>query len=157
MRGPPLFRQRRSDTCALACLRMILAHYDINIPEKKLAQRVSMQRGGVAIEEVANLASQFGLEAKLARLKLKGIRRRLAHEVFPIVYLNRIHFRRGSPVSRGIALRRCVVHAVIPISISDQFVTFNDPRLRRRRRISRQKFDAAQRDLSYWCVVCKQG
>ena len=61
----PFFPQERYDTCALACLRMILAHYDIVISEDDLVHRADMDEGGVDIEELAQLAQDFGLQAEI--------------------------------------------------------------------------------------------
>lgn len=55
---PPLFGQARSDTCTLACLRMVLAHHGIEVTERALEAQVAKQAGGVAIEELAQLAGR---------------------------------------------------------------------------------------------------
>jgi ABC-type bacteriocin/lantibiotic exporter with double-glycine peptidase domain len=152
---PPLYRQRKSDNCALACLRMLLAHHGRKVSEKVLEAKAAKQPGGVFIEELARLAHQHGLDAEVGVLSLAQLTERIAAGRFPIVYLNRVHLDRRFPVARQLALRRCVVHAVVPVKVSYQFVTFNDPLGGTRRRVSKRKFEAAMRDLSYWCVVCR--
>jgi len=152
---PPLFREGKTDNCALACLRMLLAHYGTDVAEETLEAEAAKQPGGVFIEELAQLARQHGLAAEIKALTLDQIAEQVAAEVFPIVYLNRVHLDRKFPVARTLALRRCIVHAVVLVSLSRGFVTFNDPMRPRRRRVSKRKFKAAQRDLSFWCVVCQ--
>ncbi len=152
---PPLYRQQKSDSCALACLRMILAHHGNFLDEKTLEEGAHKQQGGVAIDALVNLAERYSLSGVIETLDLNAIAAYLADGVFPIVYLNRVHISKRPSVTRRLALRRCIVHAVIPVRISPHYVTFHDPRGGLRRRISRRKFEAAQRDLSNWCVVCR--
>ena len=54
---PPFFRQGRSDTCALACLRMLLAQHGLDATEEELLLTVTMEPGGVDIEELARSQS----------------------------------------------------------------------------------------------------
>lgn len=54
---PPFFRQKRPDSCALACLRMILAYHGIAVGEEKLWRKAKVDPGvGVWINDVAELA-----------------------------------------------------------------------------------------------------
>ncbi len=152
---PPLYRQRKSDNCVLACLRMLLAHHGTKVTEKALEAEAAKQPGGIFIEELVRLAGQHGMDAEIATLNLEQMTERIAIGVFPIVYLNRVHLDRPFPVHRRLALRRCIVHAVVPVKVSAKFVTFNDPLRGRRRRASKHKFEAAMRDLSFWSVVCR--
>ncbi len=152
---PPLFGQEKDDTCALACLRMILARHGMNIPEATLEAQTNKQAGGVYIEDLRNLAGQYGFDAEVRRLDIPLIADLLDQGIFPIVYLNRVHFDRRHPLPRSVALRAAVVHAVVPIRFSSQFVIVNDPLPGIQRRISKRRFEAAQRDLGQWCVVCK--
>lgn len=139
---PPFFRQARYDTCALACLRMILAHYGIETTEEALVQAAHMEEGGVDIEELAQLASAFGLQATIRRLSLPDLSGLIARGQFSIVYLNRL------PIDGEFA-----VHAVIPIRVSRRFVAFLDPR-RGQRRVSTSQFEASQRYLDHFGIVC---
>jgi ABC-type bacteriocin/lantibiotic exporter with double-glycine peptidase domain len=142
---PPFFRQGRSDTCALACLRMLLAHHGLEATEAELLLAVSMEPGGVHIEELARLAELYGLQPEIQRLKLDAMKDLVTHQNFPIVFLNRM------PLDRELA-----IHAVIPVRFSPRFVTFLDP-LRGERHISIRKFEDARRWLSQWAVVCRPG
>jgi ABC-type bacteriocin/lantibiotic exporter with double-glycine peptidase domain len=134
---------------------MILAHYGNLVGEDNLEARVSKQPGGVHIEELVRLASHFGLRAEIVTVNWEEIGRLLEAKIYPIVYLNRYHFERKSPVSRKTALSSCIIHSVIPVHITAQFITFNDPRLGKRQRASKRKFEAAQSDLGHCCVVCR--
>lgn len=58
---PPFFRQECDDTCALACLRMILSSFGKLVSEAELVDAVHMQEGGVDIEELARLARHYDL------------------------------------------------------------------------------------------------
>ncbi len=153
---PPIIAQERGDTCAIACLRMLLAYYGRTITEPELVQAAAMEHGGLDIEELERLAVQFGLRADIRELGVPGIAALLARRIFPIVYLNRVHLDRRFPLSRQIALRLFLPHAVVPVGVSAHFVTFHDPLSSKPRRISKHKFEAAQRDLRNWCVVCSQ-
>ena len=153
MPAPPPYRQARSDTCALACLRMVLARYGRKVKERELAGEVRLD-AGLDIEDLAQVAEQFDLTAEIESPDLENLSELLSAETYPIVYLNRVHLDRRFPVPRRLALRRCVVHAVVPVRITHRYVWFNDPRPGRMRRVSIKKFEAARRDLSGWCVVC---
>jgi hypothetical protein len=136
---------------------MILAHNGTLLEEEDLEARVSKQPGGIHIEELVRLANICGLRAEILTINWEGISRHLEAETYPIVYLNRYHFERKSRVSREMGLRNCIVHSVIPVHISSEFITFHDPRLGKRKRVSKRKFEAAQNDLNHWCVVCRPG
>lgn len=65
---PPLFKQEAEDSCAIACLRSILAKYGISTDEKTLEPLANKQPGGVYIADLANAAESFGLHADVAQL-----------------------------------------------------------------------------------------
>jgi ABC-type bacteriocin/lantibiotic exporter with double-glycine peptidase domain len=155
MPPPPLIEQENEDSCVLACLRMILAHSGQDIPESELANSARKQVGGVNIEDLATVAREYGLQSEILQLDIDSIARWIAQDVYPIVYLNRAYFAKSARISRVAALKSAIVHAVIPIRISRHFVVFHDPRQRDKHRVSKRMFDAAQRDLQYWCVVCR--
>ena len=67
---PLLIVQESDDTCALACLRMIMSDFGIDVSEQALASKVDVQAGGIDIEELQRLAEQFGLHATVVRLVL---------------------------------------------------------------------------------------
>ncbi len=141
---PPFFAQERYDTCALACLRMILAYYGTEVSEAELVRMTAMEEGGVDIEELARLARRCGLVAEIVSLSEEELIELNAQRRWMIVYLNRW------PLDRVFA-----IHAVIPIRVSRVFVTVLDP-MRGQRRLSRRKFDQARKYLDRLCVVCNQ-
>ena len=49
---PPFIAQERSDACAVACLRMILAHQGKGVTEKDVIQETDLQEGGLTPDEV---------------------------------------------------------------------------------------------------------
>jgi ABC-type bacteriocin/lantibiotic exporter with double-glycine peptidase domain len=153
---PPIIAQERADTCAIACLRMLLAYHGRMITEQELVQAATMEHGGMDIEELERLAIRFALRADIRKLGLLEIAALLARRIFPIVYLNRVHLDRRFPLSRRIALRLFLPHAVLPVRVSRHFVIFHDPLSLKPRRVSRHKFETAQSDLGNWCVVCSQ-
>ncbi len=90
----------------------------------------------------SRLARKFGLHAEIQQVSLDDIAKLLAQGQWVIVYLNRL------PIDRVFA-----IHAVIPIRLTQRFVTVLDPRLGERR-ISRRKLGAARRYLSNFGVIC---
>jgi len=139
---PPFFPQGRYDTCALACLRMVLAGFGTNVSEAELVRASRMEEGGVEIEALAELARAYGLRADVDQLSLADLAQLFEGEQPAIVYLNRL------PLDRQFA-----IHAVVPIRLSPHYVTCLDPRIGRRR-ISRRKFERARSYLDRYGVVC---
>jgi ABC-type bacteriocin/lantibiotic exporter with double-glycine peptidase domain len=140
---PPFFAQERPDTCALACLRMVLAAFGKETTEEQLVRAANMETGGVDIENLERLARAYGLDPELAQLELDDLAALTEEGGLCIAFLNRLSLD-----------GELAVHAVVPVSVSPRFVTFLDP-LRGQRRVSKQKFQAAQRWLANWAVVCK--
>ena len=60
----PLHRQEKRDTCALACLRMVLAAYGTDVEESTLEAQARMEPDGTDVGELERLARQFGLVAE---------------------------------------------------------------------------------------------
>jgi ABC-type bacteriocin/lantibiotic exporter with double-glycine peptidase domain len=142
---PPFFAQERYDTCALACLRMILAHYGREISEAELVRMTVMEEGGVDIEELSRVARRCGLLAEILSFSEEELIRLIARRRWVILYLNRW------PLDRVFA-----IHAVIPIRVTRVFLSALDP-LRGERRISRRKFDRARQYLDRVGVVFDPG
>lgn len=140
---PPFVKQERSDTCMLACLRMLLAQQGIEVSEAVLVEQVSLEEGGLDPETLADLARRHGLKAEARQVDLHTIADLVAQEQFPIVLVDRTFLD-----------REFAIHAVIPIRLTPQYVVALDP-LRGQRRISRRKFAKAQRRVDHWSVVCE--
>lgn len=140
---PPFFAQSRRGSCALACLRMVLAHHGTTVSEDELAQTAGRE-GWFDPEEVAELARQYGLTLSDQKLSLNDLKTRIARQEFPIVLLYR------EPIDGARE-----AHAVVPFHFSPQFVWFLDP-LRPppgERRVSIKKFEQARGIIGQWCVV----
>jgi ABC-type bacteriocin/lantibiotic exporter with double-glycine peptidase domain len=142
---PPFFRQERSDTCMLACLRMLLAYRGQEVTEIALAENVTLEEGGLDPDQLAALARGYGLKAEARRLDAATIADLVRLEKFPIVL-----------VDRSFLDREFSIHAVIPIRFSRQCVWVLDP-LRGERRLSQRKFVDAQRRVGRWGVVWEPG
>jgi ABC-type bacteriocin/lantibiotic exporter with double-glycine peptidase domain len=142
---PPFVAQERSDSCALACLRMLLAYQGTHVSEADLFQEIAPLRGGLPLEELAQLARRLGFHAGIRQLGVSQLAELIDRGTFPIVYLDR------SSLDGEFA-----VHAVIPVRVTQQFVTFLDP-LRGERRVSKRKFESAWRRLDHVCVICEIG
>ena len=61
----PLYRQEKRNTCALACLRMILAAYGTEVEESALEAQVRLKPDKTEIGEIERLARQYGLTADI--------------------------------------------------------------------------------------------
>src|SRR5215470_11903011 len=87
---PPFIAQERPDSCAVACLRMLLAHQGEDISEDALVQAAAMPPGGLDPEELQAVALRYGLAAEVRQADLAALRDLLAEQRFPIVYLYRL-------------------------------------------------------------------
>ena len=139
---PPFVAQERSDTCAIACLRMILAQHDIDVTEDEVVRQATFEGYGIYIEELVRLAEHYGLRAEIQELDLPAIAELLARGTYTIAYLDR------TPLDGEFA-----IHTVVPIRISPRTVTFLDP-LRGERRVPRRTFEDAHRRLASATVIC---
>jgi ABC-type bacteriocin/lantibiotic exporter with double-glycine peptidase domain len=123
---------------------MLLAHQGIAVDEARLFHEAHLEIaavGWINPEELAVLARKFGLSAIETKLPLARLKRLVAAELWPIVFLNR------QPID-GVAEG----HAVIPTKISSGRVTFLDP-LQGERRTSTRKFERARRVVGQWAVA----
>ena len=143
---PPFIAQEGEYACALACLRMLLAHRGITVSEVELFRGAHLEIaavGWINPEELALLARQYGLPASESRVSLTQLKRLLLAKKWPIVFVNR---KPIDGVSEG--------HAVIPTRIVQGRVTFLDP-LQGERRTSVRKFEQARRIIGQWAVLWK--
>src|SRR5215467_4958245 len=60
---PPFVEQERPDSCAIACLRMILAQQGELISEAEIVELTDLKDGGLTPAEVSRLARRLGLSA----------------------------------------------------------------------------------------------
>src|SRR6266571_2622238 len=85
----PHYGQEKRNTCALACLRMVLAAYGTHVPESELEARAGMTPKGTPIDELERLARQFGLVAEMQEATVEDLRRILAEGKLPIALIDR--------------------------------------------------------------------
>jgi hypothetical protein len=126
---PPFIAQERSDACAMACLRMILAHQGKEVTEADIIQATDLQEGGLTPDEVSRLLALHGLPSTEKQLEQPELADLVKLGRFPIVFL----FRAPSD---GVDM----THAVIPVRILPQYITVLDP-LRGERRLTIRKFE----------------
>jgi hypothetical protein len=125
----PLLKQEREDSCALACLRMVLAVRALSVTESELRHRVHAEEGGTDIEELERLARTFGLSAVAEEASPRRIRELLGVGSHVIAYVNRSVFDLPSLKRLGPALRSLRVHSVVPVHVSARHIVFHDPHL----------------------------
>lgn len=153
----PLYGQEKDDTCALACLRMVLAAHGTHVEERALEAEARMVPGGTEIEELERLARRFGVVATIQRATADELRAILAEEKLPVTYINRAFFDLPSLRRIRRAIRKPLLHAVIPTHLSPHFVRFHDPRKPPRiARRSLTRFDRAHRFFDYLTLVCEK-
>jgi ABC-type bacteriocin/lantibiotic exporter with double-glycine peptidase domain len=95
----PYFAQEKRNTCALACLRMVLAAYGSHVPESELEAQARLEPTGTPIEEVKRLAQVHGLAAEIRHVTVEELRQILAEGKLPIAYIDRAIFEL-SPAKR---------------------------------------------------------
>jgi ABC-type bacteriocin/lantibiotic exporter with double-glycine peptidase domain len=150
----PHYEQEKDNTCALACLRMVLAAYGKDVEEGELAAQAQLEETGTPIEELERLARRHGLVAEIRHVTVEGLRQVLAEGKLPIVFIDRAVFELPPAERRHHSLRNAKQHHVIPVKITARSVTLHDPlqtrASRRTLRLFRQAYDA----LGGVSVVC---
>ncbi len=152
----PLYTQEKRNTCALACLRMVLAAYGRHVQESELEAQASMERKGTRIDELERLARQFQLVAEIQETTVEELRWILAAGKLPIVYIDRAVFELSRRQRTRHSIRDAIIHNVIPTQVTAKSVTFHDPRLPRITRRTSRLFGQAFSSLGGRCVVCSK-
>lgn len=153
----PLYLQEKRNTCALACLRMVLAAFGTNIEERELEGQARIDEEGTPIEELERLAQLFGLDARIEETTVAEMKHLLEAGKLPIAYLDRAVFelRRSQRVRHR--PRDAKFHSVIPVRVTQAFISFHNPLAPRIARKSIDIFRQAHRLLGSLCVVCSKG
>jgi ABC-type bacteriocin/lantibiotic exporter with double-glycine peptidase domain len=120
---------------------MVLAHQNMESTETELVKVAAMEPGGLDPEELARLGQSFGLRAAEQQLDKDSLFELIKEQRFPIVFLHR------RPIDQVE-----VVHAVIPVGLFRQHVSFLDP-LQGQRRVTIRKFEQARRLVGQWVVM----
>jgi hypothetical protein len=152
----PLFRQEKRNTCALACLRMVLAVCGTDVEEATLEAQASMEPGGTDIGELERLARQFGLVAEIQERTVEQLQELLAEGKWPIAYIDRAVFDLPPARRAQHPLRAARIHVVIPTRITAASVIYHDPMPPRVVRKSMRLFRAAYEHLGSHCLVCSK-
>jgi hypothetical protein len=152
----PLFRQEKRNTCALACLRMVLAAYGTTIAESTLEGEARMQPDGTEIGELQRVARHFGLEAEIHEPTIDQLRQIVAQHKFAIAYIDRAVFELTPRERVRHSLRNATIHTVIPTRITAASLTYHDPLPPRITRKSIGLFQQAYGILGNHCVVCSK-
>lgn len=85
----PLYGQEKPKSCALACLRMVLAAFGREVSEAEIRTVARMERRGTAIDELERVARVYGLDAQIEETTPEDLRRILSEGGLPIVYIDR--------------------------------------------------------------------
>jgi Peptidase C39 family len=153
----PLYRQEKDNTCALACLRMVLAAFGTDVDETELEIQARLEIDGIGIGELERLARLFGLIARAQEANVKQLRELLAEGKLAIAYIDRAVFDLPPRQRAERPLRDARIHTVIPTRVSASLVTYHDPlppaRIIRR---SMRLFRSAYERLGNHCVVCSK-
>jgi hypothetical protein len=152
----PLYAQEKRNTCALACLRMVLAAFGTPVEERALEAEATMEEQGTLIDELERLARQHHLVAEIQETTLADLQRLLAEGKLPIAYLDRAVFALNPRQRRQHSIQYARIHAVIPTRVTAAYVTFHDPLPPRVSRRSVELFRHAHRILGSYCVVCSK-
>jgi hypothetical protein len=155
--GLPLYRQEKDNTCALACLRMVLAAFGTDVDESELGIQARLEIDGTGIAELERLARLFGLIAHVQEVTVEQLRPLLAEGKLAIAYIDRAVFDLSPRERAGHPLREARIHTVIPTRVTASIVTYHDPlppgRIIRR---SMRLFRSAYERLGNHCVVCSR-
>src|SRR5947208_17029880 len=109
---PPFCAQQRSDTCMLACLRMILAHRGTQVTEAVLTEQVSLEESGLDPDSLVTLAERIALRAEARQLDMRAIDGEVEAGHYPIVL-----------VDRSLLDRAFTIRAVSPVRITTHLIT----------------------------------
>jgi ABC-type bacteriocin/lantibiotic exporter with double-glycine peptidase domain len=152
----PHYTQAKINTCALACLRMVLAAYGMLVEEGELEAQAAVEVKGTPTDELVRLARQYGLVADVQDTTVEGLWGILAEGKPPIAYLARAVFDLRPSRRERHPIRDAIIHNVIPTQVGARFVTLHDPRQPRVTRKTIRLFRRAYEGLGGRCVVCAE-
>jgi hypothetical protein len=149
-----LYGQEKHNTCALACLRMVLAAYGKHVPESTIEEQARIQPDGTDIGELVRLARHFGLGAELQEITVDELGQLLMGSKVAIAYIDRALFYLSPAQRARHSLRAAKIHVVIPTRVTATSVTYHDPLPPRIMRRSKRLFRAAYEHLGSRSVLC---
>lgn len=115
----PCFRQEKSYTCAVACLRMVLAYHHRTFTEPDLAARCQTTEDGTTAHSVVRTAEELGFQGVILEGDWALLDACLAGGLPVITYL------RTAPLSDLFGFDG--IHAVVVTDLDESLVHLNDP------------------------------
>src|SRR5262245_22879132 len=88
----PHFRQEKSNTCALVCLRTVLAAYGQQVSEGEVQAQARIEQRGVHIAELERLARLYNIVAEIQETTIDDLSRLLREGKLLIAYIDRAVF-----------------------------------------------------------------
>jgi hypothetical protein len=153
----PLYGQEKRNTCALACLRMVLAAFGTDVEESTLEDQARLEPGGTQIGELERLARLCGLVADVQEIPVEQLQELLAAGKLVMAYIDRAVFDLTPRQRAGRSLRAAKMHVVVPVHVTATSVTYHDPLSPARIvRKSLRLFRSAYERLGSHCVVCSK-
>ena len=152
----PLYGLEKPNTCALACLRMVLAAFGTEVAEATIEAQAQMQERGTLIDELERLAQQFHLVAEIQDTTVEELREILAEGKLPIAFIDRAVFDLTPQQRRTHSIRDAIIHTVIPVRVTAKSITFHDPGPPGITRKTIRLFRRAYSCLGGRCVVCSK-
>jgi len=115
----PCVKQAKPYTCAVACLRMILAHYGVQVEEAELETLCQTTAEGTTAMNLVRAAENLGFHAAVGEGDLDLLRSAVSTNLPPLVYLHT-----GSLPDLFDFIS---IHAVVVTDVGVEFVHVNDP------------------------------
>jgi hypothetical protein len=152
----PLYKQEKDNTCALACLRMVLAAFGTEVSEAAIEAQAAMAEKGTSIIELERLARWFGLVANIQEATIEDLQRILEGDSFPIAYIDRAVFDLSPQQRKTHRLGDARIHTVIPVAVNRSSITYHDPLYPSVTRRTVRLYLQAYSRLGGLCVVCSR-
>lgn len=84
----PFRKQERPYSCAVACLRMLLAHYGIDVDEATLREQCHTGETGTRAGDLVACIRDYDFDAEIQHLTVEELRSLLDEGVYPIAYID---------------------------------------------------------------------
>lgn len=81
-------KQEKIYSCAVACLKMILAYFGRNISEEELRKLCNTTEQGTFAGDIVLYAKNLGFKAEKKYLSINEMRELMRENIFPIIYVN---------------------------------------------------------------------
>jgi len=115
----PHFKQEKWHTCGPACLRMLLAYFDVIVSEEELEEACGTTELGTTPIQISGGASKFGMDALAIRnAGIEDLKTNLEKGLPIIVLID------PSPIYGGIA---GFGHFILVVGMENNEVIYHDP------------------------------